>query len=446
MFDDGSGLLGQHGERHLERILGIMRVGECPPADIQHHRPMTLHQRFERCLISLGCKMFQKLEIRGVHVSLSIYTRPTPIGTGKVNRCNPALQNRSAFCYASWCVTTGFQVLLQEIADRAGVSRTTVSRALRNDPRISTATRQRIQDLAVKLGYRANPYVSALMTQLRRTGKPAAGAVLGYLTSWGLDGAWQKREVYQIYLSASERAHQLGYRLDPFSTRDPRARGKRLTEILRARGIEGLVLEPVGVFRAWGHLSLDWSPFACVAIGFTIPRPGFHRVTTDYHANMLLALRTLRRMKYRRIGLALRTQFDRRTNGRPMAAYLRFQHDLDVRQQAPVFLNELLAPDELMKWYRRHRPDAIVTNEKKVLTWLRERKARVPEDVGVVQIKRDHGDSAIAGIDINTGAIGVTAIETLHSQLLQNERGLPSEPRLVLVEGRWCEGSTVQRQ
>ena len=59
------------------------------------------------------------------------------------------------------------------VAERAGFSRATVSRALRNHPGIPEATRQRVVDAAAALGYRPNPLVAALMAQLH-TGRSAS--------------------------------------------------------------------------------------------------------------------------------------------------------------------------------------------------------------------------------------------------------------------------------
>ena len=62
---------------------------------------------------------------------------------------------------------------MQQIADAAGVSKSAVSLALRNDPRIPESTRKRIQTVADKMGYRRNPVVDSLMTQLRSGRQPS---------------------------------------------------------------------------------------------------------------------------------------------------------------------------------------------------------------------------------------------------------------------------------
>jgi DNA-binding LacI/PurR family transcriptional regulator len=54
------------------------------------------------------------------------------------------------------------QVTLQDLADRLGVARSTVSRALRDDPQISPPTCARVQALATEAGYRPNAAARAL--------------------------------------------------------------------------------------------------------------------------------------------------------------------------------------------------------------------------------------------------------------------------------------------
>ena len=53
---------------------------------------------------------------------------------------------------------------MQQIGEAAGVSKSAVSLALRNDPRIPESTRQRIQTIAREMGYRRNPVVDSLLS------------------------------------------------------------------------------------------------------------------------------------------------------------------------------------------------------------------------------------------------------------------------------------------
>src|SRR4051812_37173780 len=56
---------------------------------------------------------------------------------------------------------------LQEIARKASVSRSTVSRVMRNDPRISPNTAARVRAAAKELNYHPNPLLSTLMERVR---------------------------------------------------------------------------------------------------------------------------------------------------------------------------------------------------------------------------------------------------------------------------------------
>jgi LacI family transcriptional regulator len=59
-------------------------------------------------------------------------------------------------------------VSLLAIARRAGLSKTTVSRALRGSPLVRTKTRSRIKSVARLLGYTPTPLIGVVMASLRR--------------------------------------------------------------------------------------------------------------------------------------------------------------------------------------------------------------------------------------------------------------------------------------
>jgi LacI family transcriptional regulator, repressor for deo operon, udp, cdd, tsx, nupC, and nupG len=69
---------------------------------------------------------------------------------------------------------------VESVAERAGVSVSTVSRALRSVPGVSPATRKRVQDAAEELGYSASPAASRLATGRTMT----VGIVVPVLAKW----------------------------------------------------------------------------------------------------------------------------------------------------------------------------------------------------------------------------------------------------------------------
>lgn len=94
-------------------------------------------------------------------------------------------------------------VPVHAVADRAGVSVSTVSRALRGVPGIAEATRKRVQDAANELGYVASPSASRLATGCTRT----VTVVVPLLSKWffaeviAAAGRVLSREGYDVLLT-----------------------------------------------------------------------------------------------------------------------------------------------------------------------------------------------------------------------------------------------------
>src|SRR2546430_6559510 len=91
-------------------------------------------------------------------------------------------------------------VRLKDIAGRAGVSVMTVSKALRDEPDVSEATKGRLKSLAQQMGY--VPDSSAQGLRARTT------KLLGLLISSTTDST-----IGRTVLAIEERAHELGYDL-----------------------------------------------------------------------------------------------------------------------------------------------------------------------------------------------------------------------------------------
>ncbi|MEE8577905.1 MAG: LacI family DNA-binding transcriptional regulator, partial [candidate division Zixibacteria bacterium] len=98
-------------------------------------------------------------------------------------------------------------VTIKDIAKEAGVSHTTVSRALRGNPAISKETVSRVQQIASELGYVPNKVARGLKTQrsgilgviVRRIVDPFFGEVLD-----GIEEVLSESD-YSLFLAASQR-------------------------------------------------------------------------------------------------------------------------------------------------------------------------------------------------------------------------------------------------
>ena len=140
---------------------------------------------------------------------------------------------------------------MRHIAERAGVTEATVSMALANNPRISMATRARIQSLARTSNYQPNPYVSALMRTRRQGRLLVDRPILALVSCFASPDGWRRSPdaptVRQMREGAIERAAERGYLAQEFWLHQDGMSPERFSEVLHTRAIRGLLLSPGAV-------------------------------------------------------------------------------------------------------------------------------------------------------------------------------------------------------
>lgn len=334
---------------------------------------------------------------------------------------------------------------MQTIADEAGVSRATVSLALQNSERLPLATRRRIQAIAQRLGYRPNPLVSTLMTYMRAARPPEYRETLAYIVSWPDGDSWRKMPYPSAVLEGvRERASQLGFAVDEFWVNQPGMSGARLSDILQARGIRGVIVAPM--WRARGHLSLKWEHFACVAISYTLLAPNLHRVCCHYFHAITLALRQLRRHGYRRIGLALEMAFDQRADHGWLGGFAAYQQFRRPKDRVPMLMSPVWRESLFHEWFQKYQPDAVIGMNGQEIEWLAHLKKLIPRDVAYVALNAADAPPHVAAVDQQPRRSGIAAVEIVAALLQRNEYGVPEAAQVTLIEPIWREGDTIRKR
>lgn len=335
---------------------------------------------------------------------------------------------------------------LREIAQRAGVSHTTVSLSLRNHPSIPEATRERLRHLADELGYRSNVLVSALMSQVRLKQHKSGPEVVGFLTGGATADDWNNHSAtVGFYEGARRRAQQLGMRIEPFWLGAGGANSAAVCRMLRARAIRGQLLAPFPT-PVYAH-DLDWTHLICVGLGYVFNHHALHRATHNHFRGAFLAYEQLAGLGYERIGLVLERDQNSRVNYAWLGGYLAAQQTFAGARLDPLLT---VAGSELRdgrNWLRRAKPDAVIGFGPAQLNLLRDLDCAIPRDLAyaaldVEQTRLAHVD-AVAGINQNLALIGATAVDLLASQLYHNELGLPQRPVFSMIEGFWVPGDTA---
>jgi DNA-binding LacI/PurR family transcriptional regulator len=334
---------------------------------------------------------------------------------------------------------------MQQIAEKANVSRMAVSLALRGSPKVSQKTTKRIRAIAEELGYRPNPLVSALMTQLRLARPSPRTTTIAYVTAFPTRDGWKKSAQLQQYFEGAQRRSQaLGYELEEWWLREAGMTQHRVGEILYARGIHGVLVAPLPAADTPVHF--DWSKFSAATIGYSFAEAAIHRASNDPFHSVRLALRELMQLGYRRIGLALTREEDAQVEHRWSAGVLVHQAEMAAEHRVPILLSEGALAGPFVEWFRKHRPDAVLSHSSECVAMLAAIGIRVPKDAGFAQLALSMNDTDVAGVDEKYPLVGAAAIDLVDTQLRRNELGVPHDRRTVLIGGTWVHGSTLRQQ
>lgn len=336
------------------------------------------------------------------------------------------------------------RVTLRDVARKAGVHLSTAARALRDDPRISEKTRAAVRAVARKLGYRPDPLMAAFAAY-RHARRPAAyHGSLAWITNFATEAGWHSLGPDLYFSGAKARAAELGYDLQEFWLRAPGLTPKRASQILTARGVQGLLLSPQPLGH--GELDLDWSAFSAVAFGYSITRPRMHLVSTTHFRSVRTLVGHLRDAGYRRIGFCTVEHMDERTDQLWSAGFQSMLSCLPGSRAIPMLIPPFVTRENFMPWYRRWKPEAIISSETEdIKKWMEAEGLRVPKDVGLASLNLQGSGSSHSGINEKSHLVGRVAVDMLVGMIKRAERGVPADPLRILLEGQFVRGRTLAR-
>lgn len=356
------------------------------------------------------------------------------------------------------------RVSLDHIAKLAGVHKATVSRALRNHPTIPKSTRDRIQAIAQKEGYRPNPLVAMYQAQARSSRPTAMQAAMGWLNDYPNAASWNEFPWLRGYLAgARQRCADMGYRLEEISLNvaDGQSYDEeviRAGKLLRNRGIYGIILP---LMLNHQYLLAEWEDCVVALIGsghirsaggIDGPQSHFYPqrfpiADRDLFFNMRLAFEQLRQLGYFRIGLVYSRYIDAEANGQAQGAFLTEQSQMPESDRIPILFLERFKegrPPAFDQWLDQHKPDAILCINPVIRDWVEELGLKAPQDIGLANLNLVADVSDWSGVNEQHEEIGAAAVDILVGALSRNELGLPRQPRKVLIPGEWVPGSTLR--
>lgn len=328
---------------------------------------------------------------------------------------------------------------MQDVAEAAGVHRTTVSLALRNSSRLPAETRKHVQAVAERLGYRPNPLVAALMTARVSRKKRAFQGTLAFLSNDAkrpTDWAKNPKSYGRMFRGAHTRAKERGYDLVPFWLGEAGLSGAEFSHTLLERSIHGLLIAPHT--GSQHRIDLDWEQFSVVELGYNLVMPQFNRVVHDYFSAMQRVCREVQERGHRRIGFLLPQNAVSKTRYLWRAAFVDVQQTLPASVRLPILAPPRLTQDVIDEWLERTRPDAVIVGGIHYPGGAND--FRLPPRLPVFNldcVRRGGGD---VGIFQDWPAMGAIGVDLLIAQMGRGEYGVPAQPYSVQVTGHWQAG------
>lgn len=362
-----------------------------------------------------------------------------------VDKIEPLHFDRSGFNCLTMANTPERRPNMQQIADAAGVSKSAVSLALRNDPRIPEVTRVRIQQFADEMGYRRNPVVDSLMTQLRAGRQPTFQANLALINCSPIKDLNQNHTFKRLREGVLRRGEQLGYGIEEFWLQQPDMRPERLKQIVETRGIRGLILiAALDLDTIHASYSNFWYDFACAVIGVTHLNNQLNCSSNDQYLTARRATMKVLETGYKRPLLVVPEGDDALLEEKFSAGFFSAARHLPKKDQLDMVSLNIEDLDSAVAAIKKQKPDVVLTNKLELYDALLEAGVKIPKDLGVAHLDWHVDIPHLAGMRQNNREVGSAGVDLVVGQLQKNEFGALEHPNVVQVESIWVDGPSLK--
>lgn len=328
------------------------------------------------------------------------------------------------------------RISIRDLAKIAGVSRTTVSLALRDNHEISAETRERIQELARIHGYRSHPAVNALMQQVARGKRVHDEEIIALIRS-GSDPDENAPGPLSIEAGAREEAFRMGYRLEVFWAGYKAANSLRLAHTLYHRGIRGVIWSPMP--HPHPPIEFPWEHFVPISCTSSTDVPRLPVVSIHHAKGMALLLEELQERGFKRAGVMLLHYEDMRQDFGWSQGVDLFRHRGGQYEPSVLMLRKDPVKREVLAWVKAQKLDVVVTTpgllEK--ASYLQGKLAMASLDVSDAERGR------IGGLYQDMAGIGRHAIRSMSLRLANGVLGLPEQNFSVVTASSFVDGESL---
>lgn len=337
------------------------------------------------------------------------------------------------------------QPTLRAIARSLGLSRTTVSDALRGNSRVHFKTVKRVRAAAEAVGYHRNPLAGAVMSLLRKSHGHTFRRAVAVIEAARSEHSQQDTLCRDALFSGiQDRAWKFGLKVERFEVTSEQSTFSDLEDILQSRDIQGLLILPSAGFP--DYFRFNWHRYAAVYLDHSIDRLPLHSVCSDHFRSMTDLLRELHGRGYWRPGLCVDATLNERFQFRWEGAFLAQQHHLPGVVPIPPLRLDKVNKAEFSTWFKRWMPDVVLGHFSEIIPWIEDCGGKVPGTHGFVCLNHLCAPVGCAALDLQAASLGARATEIVITHLLHGTFGLPNQALLTTLPAKFIEGKTLLRR
>jgi LacI family transcriptional regulator len=339
------------------------------------------------------------------------------------------------------------RVTIKQVAEAAKVHYSTVSKALRGCGRIPVSTRERIQQIAAKIGYQQDPVMQSLAAQRRRGSILHREPRIVFVTNrWSNDEAGDGRFMHRFADGARQQAELMGctFELLPVDLESPRK--AEIERQLDPAQTDGII---IGAFDPQlRRLDVDWSGYAVVRIDSAFMLPGATLVGNHQLQIARIAFHNACRLGYRRIGMAVGQAEEECTQSLYSAGCYVAREELQIPEVPILYLREhrddpSASALRVADWIREHRLQIVLSSWSSIREMLGTGGLKVPRDVACMCLCLNGPDPTLAGVIQHHFVVGQKAAEALGLLIMRRKRGMATPSATTYVMGTWQDGASA---
>lgn len=332
---------------------------------------------------------------------------------------------------------------LRDVAREANVSLATVSRALREDPSAATKTREHVQAVADRLGYRPDPAMQVLIERRWRGRRADEGLNLAYLYNSSIVDSTIARKQFKSFREVAE---SLGYQLLLIDLCEfPNE--QKLLRRLDVQGISGVVFSILS--ESPYDLIGVCNRFAAVSINVSTYQPNCPIIIHDEFRGIEKVWKQLQQQGYGRFGVLFEEHPESFSMDQRLGAvFCRQNLNQPAKKRIPIFFykkTQGIDKAKLDKWITNYQPDVVLGDSHDELVQLTECGYTVPDDFAFASVNM--WDPALVGNIAGYYRDNVILFERgiqLLNMMMRSGMTASSHGQLIeMVEGVWKEGKSL---